>query len=245
MDPTDEAAELLLRARDPAERLATLRETLRPVDAASAYAIQQAVAARLGPVGGWKVGAAGPDAPPSCAPMPAAGISRSPGSLPEDGVDNAIEAEVAFRLGRDLPPRETPYGRDEIVAALATAHPAIEWLASRFVDPDAVDPFSNLADGLMHGGFVWGEGVADWHGILFEAETVTQQVAGVERAATGNPAGDMIRLVQWLADTGAVAAGGLHAGQFVTCGSWTGKTPVRPGQDVVVRFATLGEVEMG
>ena len=35
----------------------------------------------------------------------------------------------------------------------------------------------------------------------------------------------MIRLVEWLANEGSVWAGGLKAGQFVTCGSWTGKTP--------------------
>ena len=39
-----------------------------------------------------------------------------------------IEAEVAFRLGRDLPPRAAPYTRAEVMAALATAHPAIEVL---------------------------------------------------------------------------------------------------------------------
>jgi 2-keto-4-pentenoate hydratase len=240
---TPSAADLLLRARDPACRIAALPDAVRPVDAAAAYAIQREVMAALGPIGGWKTGAAGPDAAPSGAPMPLSGIAASPARMPATGF--AIEAEVAFRLGRDLPPRPAPYGREEIVAALATAHPAIEWLESRFVDPDVVDPLSLLADFATHGGFVWGPGVADWHGIVFATETVTQSVDGAAITRTGNPGGDMIRMVQWLANAGAVWAGGLFAGQFVTCGSWTGKAAARAGQSVVVRFPSLGEVALG
>ena len=127
---------------------------------------------------------------------------------------------------------------------MATAHPAIEWLESRCADPAIVDRWSQLADSLMHGGFVWGEGIAEWRAMAFDTMTVTQDVAGAVLQRTGNPAGDMIRLVQWLADEGAVWAGGLRAGQFVTCGSWTGKTPARAGQRVAVRFAGLGTVEI-
>ena len=36
------------------------------------------------------------------------------------------------------------------MAAIASAHPAIEVLQSRYVDPDRVDPFSALADSLAH-----------------------------------------------------------------------------------------------
>ena len=55
------AAELMLQGwRDPARLLPGLPEELRPRDLAEAYSIQQAVMAELGPIGGWKVGAAGP-----------------------------------------------------------------------------------------------------------------------------------------------------------------------------------------
>ena len=234
---------MLLRARDPAARLAALPEAMRPVDAPAAYAIQRAVSAELGPVGGWKVGAAGSDAPVSGAPMPQSGIAEGPVALPATAI--AVEAEVAFRLGHDLPPRTAPYARQEIVAALATAHPAIEWLESRYVDVDVVDVLSQLADASTHGGFVWGPGVADWHALEFASIAVTLTVGDAELVRVGNPGGDMIRLVQWLADEGAVWAGGLRAGQFVTCGSWTGKTAARPGDAIRVRFAGLGGVAAG
>lgn len=252
-DVVDQAALLLLAARmDPARRLAALPEALRPADAAQAYAIQRRVAARLGPVGGWKVGAPGPSAPPICGPLPRSGFQASPAGLQGAAtLMRGIEAEVCFQLGHDLPPRYgpdqalLPYSRDEVVAALATAHPAIEILHSRFLDPDQVDPLSNLADTQMHGGFVYGDGTADWRHIDFAAETVKQSVDdGPPLHRTGNPAGDMIRLVVWLANEGAVWAGGLRAGQFVTCGSWTGKTVVGPAADVRVRFPSLGDVQL-
>lgn len=241
-DAARAAAELLLAARNPARRLPRLPEDLRPADVRQAYAIQRHVAAGLGPIGGWKVGAAGPEAPPNCAPMPLSGVSPTPGSVPAEGCP--VEGEVAFRLGVDLPPRKAPYGRDEVIAALATAHPAIEWLESRFVDTGTVDKLSMLADSLMHGGFVWGVGIPAWRDIKFDLETVTQEAGGEVLHRVGNPAGDMIRLVQWLADEGAVWAGGLFARQFVTCGSWTGKTAVLPGQAATVLFPSLGTALM-
>jgi 2-keto-4-pentenoate hydratase len=153
-----------------------------------------------------------------------------------------IEAEVAFRIGHDLPPSGAPYSRDAVIAAMATAHPAIELLESAFADPDVVDRLSNLADSMMHGGFVHGPGVAAWHDMDFPAMAVTQTITGVEPLLrTGNPAGDMVRLVEWLANTGSHWAGGLRAGQFVTCGSWTGKTLAPPGAAATVAFAGLGE----
>ncbi len=238
------AAALLLEARrDPARRLAALPASVRPADAAAAYAIQHAVARGFGAIGGWKVGAPGPDAPPNCGPLPASGIVASPATLPAAAsLLRGIEAEVCFRIGTDLPPRATPYTRAEVIAAIASAHPAIEVLESRYLDPDSVDAMSNLADTLSHGGFVYGPPVAAWRDIDFVSETVEQYVDGaLHMTRTGNPCGDMIRLVIWLANEGAAWAGGLAAGQFVTCGSWTGKSMVGPAARVRVRFPSLGE----
>ena len=240
-----EAARLLLAARaDRAARLAQLPEALRPQDRPQAYAIQHEIAASLGEIGGWKVGAAGPEAPPQCGPMPAAGIHPSPATASANTL-RGIEAEVCFRMKTSLPPRPTPYTRDEVIAAIGDAHPVIELLDSRFLDPDALDPFTNLADTQSHGGFVYGPGRADWHDIDFAAETVEQHVDGaLQMSRTGNPVGDMIRLVVWLANEGATWAGGLKAGQFVTCGSWTGKSVVGPNAKVRVVYPSLGAAEV-
>lgn len=247
-DPIQHAALLLLLARrDPTERLDRLPDGFAPADEPAAYELQRRIMAALGEIGGWKVGAAGPDAPIVCGPMPLDGMTASGAPLP--GVAHQapllVEAEVAFRITANLPPRTEPYSRDEVVAAIGSAHPAIEWLQSRFLDPDAVDALSNLADTQMHGGFVYGPGAEAWHGLAFADLGVTQAVGDGEPVSrVGNPAGDMLRLVQWLANVGAVWAGGLRAGEFVTCGSWTGKTVVPSGERATVRFAELGEVTL-
>ena len=247
MDRHADAAALLLSVwQDPTQKLNALPTVLAPTDDDSAEAEPHRVTAGLGPIGGWKVGAAGPDAPPNCAPMPAAGIMPSPARFPAvHGALRGVEAEISFRLGADLPPREAPYGRAEIIAAIAYCLPAIEVLDSRFVDPAAMDRWSLLADLSTHGAFVYGPPAADWQGIDFAREPVEVAINGtVVKTSSANPAGDMIRLIQWLADAGTRWAGGLRAGQYVTCGSWTGKDIAPPGGQVQVSFAHAGSVSV-
>jgi 2-keto-4-pentenoate hydratase len=244
-DAISEAADLLLAARkDPSRKLGDLPAALKPADKSAAYAIQRKIAASFEGIGGWKVGAPGPDAPPICGALPAVGVVASPATLSSAIYTmRGIEAEVSFRMGADLPPRATAYTRAEVLAAIAAAHPAIEVLESRYLNPDAVDPLSNLADTQSHGGFIYGPGVVDWQKIDFGHEMVEQFVDGeLQMSRTGNPAGDMVRLVVWLANEGAAWAGGLKQGQFVTCGSWTGKSSVGPKSKVRVKFPSLGEV---
>lgn len=251
MDRHADAAALLLSAwRDPTQLLTAFPAVLVPVDEAHAYAVQRRVAEGLESaggaiIGGWKVGAPKPDRP-NCAPMPAAGIYASPARVSAKRFTlRGVEGEIAFRLGADLKLRDEPYGRAEIVAAIACCVPAIEILQSRFTNPDDEPPLAVLADSNTHGGFVYGPPAADWQGIDFAAETVRLTVGGaVVKTGTANPLGDMIRLIQWLADTGSRWAGGLKAGQYITCGSWTGKDFVAANAQVQVTFAHAGSVSL-
>src|SRR5947208_1538447 len=56
------AAMLLVEARRSGKGLAEIPADCRPQSEAEAYAIQDAVAQRVGPIKGWKTGAPGPDA---------------------------------------------------------------------------------------------------------------------------------------------------------------------------------------
>lgn len=246
-DTASQAAALLRAARhDPARRLADLPPGLRPADRAAAIAIQREVARSFAAIGGWKVGPLPPDGAPTCAPLPLAGIRASPAVLSALAFrQRGVEAEVAVRLTRDLPPRPRGYGRDEVADAIDALYPAIEVLQSRFLEPQAVAPLTALADGLSHGAFVHGAPVADWRGIDLAAEQVVQRIDGTIAATrTGHPGGDLLGQLAWLASEGSVWAGGLKAGQFVTCGSWTGALRVGPAARVEVAFATLGAVAL-
>lgn len=230
-------SEQLLTARTEGKPL-SLAEIQPPATMAEVYGVQQAVSRALGAIGGWKVGAAGPEAAPSGAPLPLAGILPSGAVLGPAFTDRLVESEIAFTLGTDLPPREAPYGREEILAAIGSCHPVIEVVQWRLKGFPNIPEALKLADGIGHGALIVGEAIADWQSIDFPQLAVTQEITGCPvKQATGNPAGDMIRLIAWLADEGAVWSGGLKAGQIVTCGSWTGALPAPAGGTATTHFA--------
>ena len=102
-----------------------------------------------------------------------------------------------------------------------------------------------LADFSAHGCFVYGTEVAHWRELDFAAEAVRLTFHGRHAAGrTANPGGDMVRMIQFLADEGAVWAGGLLAGQFITTGSWTGLTFPEIGETVRAAFDHAGAVEL-
>lgn len=233
-------AMLLAARRDMANRVPPPSDALKPKTIAEALAVQHEIAKTFR-IGGWKVGA--PGGTRMCGALPEAtiqpsGVVLAPASHPL----RIVESEVAFRLGADLPPRATPYSREDVVAALATMHPVIEICESRYVEPNDVDLLCQLADTQSHGGLAYGPGRADWHGIDLAQEQCRQLVNGdLNAERVGYPFGDILAMVEWLANAGSVWAGGLKAGQFVTCGSWSGANRVPPGAEVRAQFASLGE----
>src|SRR5690606_25134423 len=76
-----------------------------------------------------------------------------------DFVAPLLECEISFLLGRDLPPRDKPYERAEIEAAVAAIVPAMEIADCRW-QADAPD-LLKLADDMGNGAFIAGNGIAD------------------------------------------------------------------------------------
>jgi 2-keto-4-pentenoate hydratase len=243
-----EAADTLLNARRTTTPVGDLPAELRPASLEEAYAVQDLIAEAHGEIGGWKIGAPTPEATPIFAPMPKLWIAASDSTLAGSiWRYRGLEAEIAFLIGEDLPPRATPYTMEEIVAAIESCHPAIEVIESGLTDPalPAVR-MSMLADLQMHGGFVYGPAVADWQHMDFTKESVSLAVDGVVRVErTGsNTSGNLMRLLPWLANEGAGRTGGLKRGQWITTGSWTGLVQAAAGADVHVHFATAGAVRL-
>jgi 2-keto-4-pentenoate hydratase len=240
------AAALLLDARRTNTPIDDLPPAVRPTTWKEAYFIQDRLALAYGPIGGWKIGAPSAEANPTFAPMPLAWIASNYAELGGRHRYRGLEAEIAFLIGEDLPPREKAYSRQEVVAAIASCHPAIEVLETGLVDPAKAEKLSGAADLQVHGAFVYGAAVANWHAIDFSKEHVTLAVDGVLRVErTGsNTSGDLIRLLPWLANEGAARTGGLKAGQWVTTGSWTGNTLGMAGSLVDVVFSSAGEVHL-
>ena len=239
------AANTLLDARRTGITIDELPADLQPTDIPEVYFVQDTVAAAFGEIGGWKIGAPTPEATPLFAPMPTAWIAAS-GSLLTGNRYRGLEAEIAFLVGEDLPPRATPYTREEVVAAMASCHPVIEVLETALTDPSTAPRFSMLADLQLHGGCIYGPAYADWKSVDFNTEKVTLAIDGVVRVdRTGsNTSGDLVKLLPWLANEGAARTGGLRKGQWITTGSWTGNTLASAGDTVDVAFSTVGNVSL-
>lgn len=238
-----DAANTLADARRTKAPIASLPESLRPTSEQEAYLIQDEIAVALGEIGGWKVGAGSAEATPLYAPMPTIWTASS-GTEFRAISYRAVEAEVAFRLGHDLPPRQSAYTEEEVYAAIASCHPAIEILDSAFEDPMAVDRLSGIADLQLHGGFAFGPAFAGWRDLDFTKESVTLLIDGIVRLErTGsNTSGNLLRLLPWLANEASARTGGLRAGQWITTGSWTGSLRAETRSSVEASFSHLGEV---
>lgn len=222
-----------------------LPEDLRPRTAAEAYAIQLAIAASLGEkIAGWKVSA-----------MPGYGLCKGillgsrvfsdgaaiPASLmPMLG----IEAEIAFRFDRALPPRAAPYEREDVAAAV-TAFPAIEVVDTRFRDYEGTPGIERAADFMSNGGFVAGAPRADWRDFdlaKLEASVIVNGKVEVRKVG-GHAAGDPLLPAIDLAND-LRTAGGIPAGMVVTTGTFTGLLPARPGDRVETSFAGFGAARL-
>lgn len=251
-----QAAQILAEARRTLTPIANLPEPLRPQSMDAACRLQYLVARHFGPVGGYKIGAPSPEATPVFGPMPLqAGAEQFTEANSKEPLPVAsplsrvrgVEAEIAFVLGRDLPVRTTPYTREEVIAAIASAHPGIELLESAFLDLSEVDRLTQIADMQTHGGYVLGPALPNWQSVDFTRERVRVVVDGEERftGIASNTAGtDLIRLVIYLANEGAAFTQGLRAGQVVTTGSWSGKTLASKSSIAEIAFTHFGGLKI-
>lgn len=244
------AADFLLNARSTATPVDDLTAPMMATSLEEAYFVQDAMARSLQPEGivDWKVGAPAPDATPIFGPMIRAWVG-SDGCTFADKRHRlrGLEAEISFKIGKDLPPRATPYSREEVIDAIESCHPAIEELEAGLTVPSKVARFTMFSDLQMHGGFIPGPTVADWQKIDITRESVALAVDGkieVVRTASNTAGTDLLRLVLYLANEGSARTGGLKRGGWITTGSWTGNTFAKAGSFVDVRFSTAGSVSL-
>jgi 2-keto-4-pentenoate hydratase len=240
----DQAARALAAART-GPPIAALPDRARPQSEADSYAIQDAVLRRLGErIGGWKVGFS-PEGGIFCAPIYASRVAASPSSLPAKGFHViGIECEIGFRVNQALAQREQPYGRDEILA-VASLHPTIEVVDSRYIDFHSLDRLQVLADNFSNGALVYGAAASGWEGMDLVHPPIAVTSGGKEFAeCTGLRAGDPIGLLIDLVNHVANRRGGVPVGTFVTTGTHTGMVFTEPGVQIRADYGKLGLVEV-
>ena len=249
------ASDLLWQHWQERRRLAELPEATRPHTREDGYAVQARLEQRSAfPLFGWKIAATSKAGQAHIAvDGPMAGrllrerVRDSGGRVPFTGNHMRVaEAEFAFRMGADLPPRGVPYRVDEVLAAVATLHPAIEIPDSRYVDFTVVGAAQLIADNACADYFVLGPSAsAGWQTINLSAHRVTGRVNdGPVRDGLGaNVLGDPREALVWLVNELSNLNLTLAAGQVVTTGTCLVPLAVEPGQHVVADFGTLGAVD--
>jgi 2-keto-4-pentenoate hydratase len=240
-DRIGRAASLLAEAHRTGTKLPGLPEDAAPLDTAEAWAVQQAVLALRGiGIGGFKA-AVPPGKPGFGAIMPADGLRASPTALGlKSGATIGIEAEIAFRVLRDIPAGAS---KDEVLASV-TAFAAIELVSSRYLDDSGLPHAVRVADNFSNGGFVAGPDAPGWRDLDRGNLHVHLRIgdAVIADKIGGNAAGDPLVPVLWLIGFLPSVGLALKAGQVVTTGSCTGLAYANAGQRVTARFEGLGEV---
>ena len=224
---TRQAAEILVTARRTDTLLDDLPVELRPETLEEAYEIQYEIASAFGSIGGWKVGLPKAGEAPRATPIPGIYVIPSGGRWPAAG-PTRIEVELAVRMAKALPMRTRPYGRDDVLGAIASAHVAFELLGARFRDRKIVSSLTLLADGQSNGGLVVGAPIPGWAELDLSTLEMTLSVNGALEgsAAVGPSFEHTVEALVWLANHAAEHVGGLQEGQVILTGARIGPTTV-------------------
>lgn len=251
-----EAADLLWDCWAHGRRLEQLPPALQPATRVDAYDIQRRLEARsFAPLAGWKIGATGPggqqllniDAP-LAGRLLAERVHRSGARIAlGNSLMRVIEVEVAFRMRRSLPPRTTPYTRDEVLDAVGSLHPALEIPDSRYDGFRTVGANQLIADNSCADQFVLGAPYAGgWRSLDLATLATACRIDGdQQRDGSGAQVlGDPAAALTWLANELSQHGLTLGEGQIVASGSTIVPMPIRAGQRIVGDLGPLGLVEV-
>jgi 2-keto-4-pentenoate hydratase len=222
-------AERIVDARRQGARVA-LAGADAPADFEEGFAIQDLVVGALAsPIIGWKVMAV-PQGPVIFAPILQTGRVADGGTWEVVGREPAgIELEIAFRMGRDVPPNAKP---EQVLDAVVSAHVVFE--------PSKQPRHVMLADCIANAGLVVGPEIRGWRGENLVERAARLLVDGkvhVEGKST-----DPIGALQMLPPALAARGKALSAGQIVITGSLIGMNWLTGRHDLKGIIDGLGDV---
>jgi len=255
-DKQQAACDLLYRHWREGTRLENLPEDLRPSTRAEAYAVQGCIEAHTSqPLYGWKIAATsaigqkhiGVDGPLAGRLLAERVIADGGDCALGNNLMKVAELEFAFRMGRDLPPRPKPYTEDEVLAAVATLHPAIEIPDSRYEHFATVGLAQLVADNACAHRFILGPAAtADWRGLDLAAHRgrAHRNGAPAGEGIGSNVLGGPVTALTWLANELSRHGMTLRAGQVVTTGTCLAPLPIAAGEHIEGDLGSLGRVSV-
>ena len=233
-------------------RLDELPLQSRPASRAEGYAIQAELAQLSGQrIIGWKIAATSKAGQQHIhVDGPIAGCLLSARAL-EAGTHVSLaannmkvaEAEFAFRMGGDLPRRAAAYSVEEVLAAVAALHPAIEVPDSRYADFTRVGTAQLIADVACACWYAIGPATrADWRARDLAQHKVTASRNGalVAQGSGANVLGDPRSALAWIANELIAFGDGLRSGDMVMTGTCLTPVPVAAGDGFKADFGEFG-----
>lgn len=241
-----QAADFLDSAAASGSPLPPIPESCRPQTASDGGRIyaerwrrnpRPAIAWKAAPVGGEIV----------TAPFFEGMLLRSPAELPASDFNFCIvEAEIAFRIGRDLAPSPGALDEAAVLDAVESVFAVIEAPNIRYADGPSVGVPSIAADGIGAQALIIGPEISGWRDrdlsalplvITDNGEPVAEGRPPAERP---DPVAMLARFLNALSEQGRT----VDAGQIITTGAAGLVAPGSAGHGYVARFDGIGEVEM-
>lgn len=252
----EKAAQILWDAWNTGQTVSALPHECRPKDRQIAYKIQKQVAklsqsAQIG----WKIAATSTNGQKHIGVTgPLAGRlladrSRMSGDTLELGANlmAVAEAEFCFRLGKDLPPRDSAYSMEETLDAVDTLHTAIEIPDSRYIDFVTAGESQLIADNACASWFVLGPPtIVDWRNINLREHQVQAIVNGsiVEEGIGKNVLGDPRIALTWIANELSKEGIGIEAKEVITTGTCVLPFNIKPNDHIELDFGQIGLVSV-
>ena len=235
-------------------------ETCRPLNAIQGYQVQAHLPTVSGrQVIGWKIAATSRNGQahinvsgPLAGRLLSGQVFGSGATVPSSGNRMRVaEPEFAFTMGQDLRPQNSPFSLPEVMAAVASLHPAIEVPDSRLAPFTEAGEAQLLADNACARHFVLGPPApVGWRQIDLSTHAVEAQVhqGETERyTRTGAGAwvlGDPRIALTWLANQLSCLGIVLEKGHVVTTGTCMVPLELVPGDTAKADFGLLGQVSM-
>jgi len=250
------ACTLLYRHWSDGTQLEELPADLRPQDRAEAYRVQACIEDFSSqPLYGWKIAATsingqrhiGVDGPLAGRILAERVIDDGGVFVLGSSLMRVAEVEFAFRMGRDLMPRPAPYAQDEVLAAVASLHPAIELPDSRFAHFESAGLAQLVADNACAHRFVLGAATdQDWRALDLAAHPGQAFRNGelAEQGVGANVLGDPRIALTWLANELSRHGMTLKTGQVVTTGTCVKPMAISAGERIEGDLGILGKVSV-
>lgn len=147
-----QAAQVIWELWQSGQTRQALPETCKPLTTLQGYQAQAQLPMVSGrAVVGWKIAATSSNgqahinvSSPLAGRLLSGQVFESGANVPSKGNRMRVaEPEFAFTMGQDLAPQTTPYSLEQVMAAVATLHPAIEVPDSR------LDPFTQAGEAQL------------------------------------------------------------------------------------------------